>query len=181
MATSGNIRDRLKMETSRLHLRPFEISDAAELYALNADPEVIRYTCDPPFASKDEAAALVSGYDQYDTHGMGRLSVLLKQTGAWLGWCGLKYHPENEMVELGFRFHRRYWGNGYATESARACLSYGFGTGLQTIAARTVAANKASIRVLERLGMKPAGTGNFHGMDGRVFRLSREDFLSRQK
>jgi RimJ/RimL family protein N-acetyltransferase len=49
-----------------------------------------------------------------------------KETDAYLGWCGLKFLDDLQETDIGYRFHKKYWGRGYATESAAACLKYGF-------------------------------------------------------
>src|SRR5687768_8000055 len=90
------------LETPRLRLREFSLDDASALFGLNNDPEVLRYTGDAPFASEDEARAFVTNYTHYATHGYGRWAVLHRPTGEFLGWCGLKYHPETGETDLGY-------------------------------------------------------------------------------
>lgn len=142
------------MTTPRLLLREFALEDAPALYELNSDPEVMKYTGDSPFASVRDAEDFVRGYDHYRDYGYGRWSVVLRETGEFVGWCGLKFN-ELEQVDIGFRFFRKHWGKGYATESARATLAYGFGElALGEIIGRAARANTASIRVLEKLGME---------------------------
>ncbi|MEO6584346.1 MAG: GNAT family N-acetyltransferase, partial [Ferruginibacter sp.] len=142
------------LDTPRLILRQFIAEDAPFLFAMNNEPEVIRYTGDQPFASEAEASLLIKNYDQYKNYRLGRLTVILKDTQKKLGWCGLKFHPENNEVELGYRFKMQYWGNGYATEASRASIEYGFNElKLPFIAAIAKAENTASIHVMKKLGM----------------------------
>ena len=141
------------IETERLLLREFDQSDAIHFYQLNADPEVIRYTGDPPFASVEAARVFLENYQDYQKNGYGRWVVLLKSNDEFIGFCGLKFN-ELELVDLGFRFFKKHWNKGYATESARACLEYGFRQlQLEEIIGRAAKDNTASIRVLEKLGM----------------------------
>lgn len=160
------------IETPRLLLREFTPDDAAQMYQLNLDPEVIRYTGDGPFASVATARDFLSRYDVYQRYGMGRLAVLRREDEQWLGWCGLKYHPDQEAVDLGFRFFRRFWGQGYATESGRACLEYGFQMlELHEIIAHVVKVNIGSVRVLEKLGFsnwRPFDLDGMEGMQGTI-------------
>jgi RimJ/RimL family protein N-acetyltransferase len=143
----------IKLETDRLYLREFIEDDAQFFYELNNDPEVIRYTGDVAFKNKEEALALIRNYDQYKSK-TGRLTVVLKETGELLGWCGLKFHPENDQTDLGYRFKKVYWNKGYATEAARASLQYGFDTlHLPYIVATAQKENIASIKIMEKLGM----------------------------
>lgn len=155
------------IETPRLLLREFTPDDAEQMYQLNLDPEVIRYTGDGPFASAAGARDFLSRYDVYQRYGMGRLAVLRREDEQWLGWCGLKYHPDQEVVDLGFRFFRRFWGQGYATESGRACLEYGFKQlELDEIIAHVVKVNFGSVRVLEKLGFSNWQPFDFEGLPG---------------
>ncbi len=139
-------------QTERLLLREFTPDDAEALFELNADPEVIRYTGDPPFESIDAARAFLEQYDAYRLTGMGRWMVTRLSDGVVLGWCGLK--SEHNEVDLGYRLHRRFWGQGYATEAAMACLEHGFHRlKLESIIGRVVAENTASRSVLLKCGM----------------------------
>jgi [ribosomal protein S5]-alanine N-acetyltransferase len=141
------------IETPRLLLRQFTSEDAADLYELNADPEVLRFTGDEAFDTIEEASNFIQNYTDYKENGFGRWAVKAKESGQFLGWCGLRRHSDG-MVDLGFRFHQKHWGRGYATEAAKACMKYGWNDlGLKQIIGRAAKANTASIRVLEKLGM----------------------------
>ena len=154
-------------ESRRLGYREFSPEDAADLYRLNADPEVIRYTGDPPFASEEEAHSFVLNYGSYRKYGYGRWSVISKDNQAFLGWCGLK-NIDGE-IDLGYRFFRTAWGQGYATEAARASIEYGFRRlGMSRIVGRVLPDNVASCKVLEKVGMKFTGIGKCKDMDGAL-------------
>ena len=141
--------------TSRLYLRRFSSEDSAYFFALNEDPEVMRYTGDVPFTDEAAARAFLDRYDHYQHFGYGRWAVIRQSDEAYLGWCGLKYTPEIGETDLGFRFFRKYWDKGYATESAKACLRLGFEHfNLNQIVGRAYPGNKASHRVLEKIGMQ---------------------------
>ncbi len=158
-------------------MRHFESSDAEALYLLNLDPEVMRYTGDEPFKSVEEAADFIRHYDQPLKYGVGRMAVIESGTGEFLGWCGLRYSPDSGELDLGFRFFRKHWRRGFATETARACLGSGFGApGLREILGRAMTGNKPSIRVLEKIGMtyrKPRTCG---GEDGAIYSITREEY-----
>jgi len=160
------------LETPRLLLREFNPADASSLLALNADPEVLRYTGDVPFADLTAAQSFVQGYDQYARHGYGRWAAVAKTGGEFLGWCGLKYHPDTAETDLGFRFLRTCWGQGYATEAAQACARYGLvELGLPYLIGRVMLENTASIRVLEKVGFKYWKSLDFEGQPGACYRL----------
>jgi len=88
-----------------------------------------------------------------------------------LGWCGLQYLPETGEIEVGYLLGRDYWGNGFATEAARASIDYGFeNLEIDNIIAVVHPGNLASIHVIEKLGM--AFTGRFTYFDMPVLRYS---------
>jgi RimJ/RimL family protein N-acetyltransferase len=142
------------LETPRLYLREMTAEDAESAYLLNSDPEVIRYTGDGPFESVSEARDFLANYESYKKYGFGRWAMILKETGEYLGWCGLKYTPELDESDIGYRLMKKFWGSGYASEAAEACIELGFTRfGMKTIIGRAMPANTASIRVLEKIGL----------------------------
>jgi [ribosomal protein S5]-alanine N-acetyltransferase len=160
----------LILKTSRFILREFITSDASEFYLLNLDPDVIRYTGDKSFKDINEATQFLHHYDHYKKYGFGRWAVIDKIRDKFTGWCGLKYTPEVDEIDIGFRFYKMYWNNGYATETAKASIDYGFNElGLSKIVGRVMKENSASIKVLEKIGMIPAGNISFMGYEGLKF------------
>ena len=166
------------LETSRLILREFELHDAKEMWELNNDPDVIKYTGDPPFESVEEAKLFLKNYSDYQKNGFGRWAVLLKDTNEIIGWCGLKLNDDTK-VDIGFRFFKKYWNNGYATESAKACLQYGFkNLELTEIIGRASVYNKPSIKVLENIHMNYWKTETYPGLGDTVYyRISHKEYF----
>jgi len=165
------------LATNRLILRELNENDAKDMYLLNADPEVIRYTGDDPFESVDAARIFLMNYSDYVRNGMGRWAVIEKENQRIIGWCGLKRHDDG-MVDLGYRFLKSAWGKGYATESSLGCLIYGFQTlQLPQIIARVDPANIASVRVIEKLGFSFWKTDECHGLaNAGIYRLNATEF-----
>lgn len=162
------------IETDRLLLRNFTEDDARLLYELNLDPEVIRYTHDPltdvEHARKVLAEVILP---QYMSYGHGRWAVQLKSNPEFIGWCGLKYLSETNEVDLGYRFMKKFWGKGYATEAALACIEYGFNRlNLQWIVGRALPANLASIKVLEKCGLKYLRDEVMHGYLHKTYQVT---------
>jgi RimJ/RimL family protein N-acetyltransferase len=150
-------------------LREFTHSDAEHLYLLNSDPDVIRHTGDPPFNSLQEAENFLRNYKEYQMNGFGRWAVILKKENRFIGWCGLKRNEEN-MVDLGFRFFKKDWGNGYATEAAKASLEIGFNQmNIDRIIGRAATENIASIKVLEKLNMNFWKNDVCQGIDNSAY------------
>lgn len=152
------------IETERLLLRTFTIEDAPLIYELNLDPDVIRYTGDP-INDIEHARQILEQtiLPQYALYNHGRWAVHVKPGFdligiGFIGWCGLKARPERNEIDLGYRFIKKAWGKGYATEAAFACMKYGFEKlNLQRIVGRAMPQNTGSIRVLEKCNMQYVG------------------------
>ena len=150
------------VETERCYLRELSVDDAPSLFALNADADVVKYTGDKAFEDIQEAKSFLQNYNQYELYGFGRWAVIDKKNKAFLGWCGLKCSPELNEVDLGFRFFKKYWNQGYATEGAQASLAYAFNQcALREIVSFTVPSNLRSIKVMEKIGLKRDLKGDF--------------------
>jgi [ribosomal protein S5]-alanine N-acetyltransferase len=135
-------------------MREFREEDAIGMYELNKDPDVIRYTGDDPFASVEAARDFILHYDAYAMHRCGRLTVLLKDTMEYAGWCGLKYDPASSETDLGFRLLKKFWNKGFATEASQRSVEFGFNElKLDRIIGRAMQGNQASINVLKKTGM----------------------------
>jgi ribosomal-protein-alanine N-acetyltransferase len=142
------------LETNRLLMREFREEDAIGMYELNKDPDVIRYTGDDPFASVETARDFIARYDAYKMYGCGRLTVLLKDSMEYAGWCGLKYDPGSSETDLGFRLLKKFWNKGLATEAALRSIEFGFNElKVGRIIGRAMQGNQASINVLKKTGM----------------------------
>lgn len=163
---------KLICETQRLYLREFTTEDAIHFYEMNNDEDVIKYTGDNAFKSESEAKIFLSEYKQYQLHNMGRWAVCLKETGEFIGWCGLKYHPVQDMVEVGYRFYRKHWNKGYATESAKAAINYGFkALKLKAIYAHAHINNIASHKVIEKCGLHFIKHIDYDGMPINLYKI----------
>ncbi len=159
-------------ETERCTLRELIPADAGHFFDLNSDPEVIRYTGDLPFENEEAALEFLKNYREYHNHRMGRWAVIRKSDQEWLGWCGLKYIPSLDQVDLGYRFFRKFWGSGYATETALASIDYGFNQlHLKRIVGRAAVDNVASIRVLEKCGMNFLKHAVEHDQDVVIYEI----------
>ncbi|MGY1438985.1 GNAT family N-acetyltransferase [Streptomyces reniochalinae] len=160
------------IETERLLLRPLTRDDVDRMVTLHADPEVTRFV--PTFTRAQAYARLVEIEDQWAERGHGLCAVELKETGEFLGRCGLNYWDIFDEVEAGWTFRRASWGRGYATESARACVEWGFRR-LDTpyFTAMIDPANTPSARVAQRLGFTPLREDHFLGHDVLVHALHR--------
>jgi ribosomal-protein-alanine N-acetyltransferase len=144
-------------ETPRLLLRPLTLDDVDALYELTTLPEVIRYVGDKPAVSREEARAILEtgALRDYGVHGYGRHAVVLRETGAVIGFHGLKVVEEVGETELGYRLLPAHWGKGLASEAARVLVEHAWsGLGLSRIVSLIHPGNAASLKVARKLGMK---------------------------
>lgn len=163
-------------ETPRLEHRALTVADAEAFFALNSHPEVMRFTGEPALSSVDAAREAIAGYPDFEKFGFGRWGCVLKETRSVIGFCGLKYLPDLDLVDVGYRFLPEYWGRGLATEACVASLEFGFATlRLERIFGLVLPANGASIRVLEKAGMRADGSFVYDGTPVlRYVKLRRE-------
>ncbi|WP_299256199.1 GNAT family N-acetyltransferase [uncultured Aquimarina sp.] len=144
------------IETERLLLRKITLDDKEELFELHSEPDVQIYTGEPVVESIEEIEkAIQTRIDDYKKYGFGRWATFLKNGMQFVGWAGLAYLPEFDEIDLGYRFLPKYWGLGIATEVSSAILNYGFDSlKIKKIIAIAMKENKASIRVMEKIGME---------------------------
>lgn len=161
-------------QTRRIEHRAFTPDDAEVFFRLNSHPEVMRYTGEPCLQSIDAARQAIINYPDFDTVGYGRWACVLKESGAVIGFCGLKYLPELDAVDVGFRFFPEYWGQGLGSEVCAASIAFGFDTlKLSSIIGLVLPENGASIRVLEKCGMHLSGEVEFDGECALKYEISR--------
>ena len=143
-------------ETERIIIRKFIPSDFNSLYALMSDPDTMKFTGFKVPQTRERTKELLSKWEQEGQQGLGVWSVVEKNTNFFIGWVMLKL-TNTKHPELGYMIYKPYSGKGYATEIAKTMLEYGFKKlKLPKIIAVTSPENYASIRVLEKSGMKRA-------------------------
>ncbi|HEX6957200.1 MAG TPA: GNAT family N-acetyltransferase [Ferrovibrio sp.] len=152
-----------RVETERLVLRRFTGRDWEALARLYADDIVMRYMAPgrglPRPEAEQRAKSNIHNFnDQWDRRGYGVWAVEDRASGRLLGQCGLRWIPEAEQTELLYLLTKTVWGRGLATEAGRAALDFAFGsTALERLIALTAPENKASQRVLDKLGFSHSG------------------------
>jgi [ribosomal protein S5]-alanine N-acetyltransferase len=149
------------IETERLILRAFVLEDVDGLFALDSDPEVHRYLGNKPITEKEQALETIKYVQQqYVENGIGRWAIIEKSTNNFIGWSGIKLvkEPVNQHVnfyDIGYRLLQKYWGQGFASESAFASLAYGFNElHLNEIYAAANVDNIGSNTILRKIGMQ---------------------------
>lgn len=152
----------LVLETQRLILRPLELSDAEDMFAMDANPLVHKYLWQNPSKSIEESIKTIEYVrNQYEKNNIGRFATVLKETGEFIGWTGIKFiddHVENgntNFYDFGYRLNERFWNKGYATEATQFWLDYGFNQmKIEVMNAYTHAENDASNHILQKCGMQ---------------------------
>jgi len=169
------------VETERLYLRKVNFEDVDDLFEMDSDAEVHKFIENNPVKSKDQITAVVTMLNQqYTENGIARWAVVEKNTNECVGWAGLKYFREplnnySNFYELGYRFKRKHWGKGYATEASQAILKYGFeNLNINSIFAITHLENKNSINVLQKLGFQFKETFDYEGDLTNWFELTKK-------
>ncbi|MDM1071349.1 GNAT family N-acetyltransferase [Empedobacter brevis] len=168
------------VETERLILREVDYTDQNDLFEMDADPEVHLYIENNPVKSISEITKAIEMLKkQYQENGIARWAVVDKTTNECVGWCGLKYFNQplnnhHHFYELGYRFKKKHWGKGFATESSAAVLDYGF-KNLDTdkIYAITDPENINSKKVLTKLGFDFQETFDYEGDPTDWFELKK--------
>lgn len=158
------------IETQRLCLRQWQASDFAIFAEMNADPEVMRYF--PKLLSSTVSDVIANKCQQLikdNSWGFWALSLKdsLKKADTFIGFVGLnETHadlPFAPCVEIAWRLHKDYWGQGYATEAAQASLMFAFEElKLSEVMAFTAIINKPSQRVMKRIGMRDTESNFYH-------------------
>jgi RimJ/RimL family protein N-acetyltransferase len=154
-----------ELVTERLSMRRWRPGDRAPFAAINADARVMELM--PDTLTRSESDAYLDGIERhFDEHGFGLWALQLRDGGELIGLAGLNtvafeahFTPA---VEIGWRLARPAWGNGYASEAARAALRFGFErAGLPEIVSMTTELNLRSQAVMERIGMSRDAADDF--------------------
>lgn len=153
------------LTTARLRLRLWCEDDLEPFAALNADPRVREFFPSlPTYGESAESMRYI--HSHFERHGFGLWAVEVIDVVPFIGFIGLSVPSFNApfmpCVELGYRLAFEHWGQGYATEGARAAIAFGFrNVGLPEIVAMTATANERSRRVMERIGMTHSAADDF--------------------
>ncbi len=148
-------------QSERLGFRKWQAKDIGPLAELCADPEVMRFFLKPmSYTQSEELLRAIN--NQFGQYGYGPYAVELLEEGTFIGFIGFAYCDMEESftpcVEILWRLAKPYWGQGYATEGARACIDYGRSElKLNEIYSFTATLNTPSERVMQKIGMIKQG------------------------
>jgi RimJ/RimL family protein N-acetyltransferase len=169
--------------TERFLIRPLIAADVTGIFELDSNANVHTFLGKQPIKTMDEAAKTVAFIQkQYEDFGIGRWAVVDKHSKEFIGWTGFKFinEPINKHLnyyDLGYRLLERHWGKGIATETAKACVKYGFEIlGFKEIFGICDSGNSASKKILQKCGLKLLDTFMYQGTPHYWFRLGWEDW-----
>ena len=178
----GKLMAKIFIETERLILREIISEDTEAFFAMDSNPEVVKYVGIKPLTDISQSLEMIESIrNQYTKNGIGRWAVIRKEDGKLAGWCGLKLIKEinnhENIHDLGYRFTPEYWGKGYATETSIAVLNYAFNEmKLDKVFAYADVENGASNHVLKKLGFEEKGTFIDEGDNCFWFELDKSNF-----
>ena len=148
------------LQTARLTLRPPRHGDEDDLFAIHADPAVMRYFSEPPWTDPDRAARQIDeDAGRFEREESFRFAIVLNATGRQIGNCTLfSLHRQNRRAEIGYALARSHWGRGYMHEALQALLGFAFvDLDLHRLEADIDPRNTASAASLKRLGFREEG------------------------
>ncbi len=167
------------LETDRIILRPMKKEDVEPIFAMRSDADVMRFIRAPAIKRSEAENWVNLVSSRWADEKIGFCSLIEKQSGKFLGWCGLWHLQETGEIEVGYAIAKEFWRKGYAAEAAEALLKYGFEKlNLNKIVAVAFPENKASQRVMRKLGMSYDYTGEFYERDLVHYSITREEFFN---
>lgn len=164
------------LETSRLVLREFSAGDADALARVLSDPETMRFY-PAPFDRAGVEEWIARNQQRYAQDGHGLWAMILKSSGELIGDCGLAVQllDDAKEIEIGYHVRRDFWGQGFATEAARACRDFGFANlSANRLISLIRPENVQSRRVAEKNGMTVWKELNWKGLPHLVYAVHRE-------
>lgn len=152
-------------QTERLIIRPFTAQDIDALYLMNSNSAMLKYIPTDPFTDREQAEVLFHNVilEDYLQRGFGRWAVEHKADKKVIGFCGPKFIPEFNEVELGYRYFPEYWGMGIGSEAAQAALEMFPQFGIDKAIALILEGNLGSEGVAKRVGMHWREQNEFMG------------------
>lgn len=170
------------LETHRLRFATWRWEDWKEFRILTSDPLVVRYiTTGEPWPDERVQEFVSRQCENWENDRICLWKLLPKDGDTLIGICGLQRLPAGPDVEIGWWLAPSHWGQGLATEAAGQALAYGFEvSNFSRIVAIAQAANRDSLRVMERIGMRFEREAVHKGIRVLLYAIEREQFNSRQ-
>ncbi|MBE9109633.1 GNAT family N-acetyltransferase [Nodosilinea sp. LEGE 07298] len=162
------------LETERLILRDFALEDVQKLALILGDPRVMQFSPQGILSTAETQTKIEEFIDSYQRQGFGKWAVVFKDNHQLIGYCGiiLEHIDGVDEPEVGYRLAPAFWGQGLATEAAKAAVQYGLNQlHLPYILGIVEPANTASVNILKKLGMTYNRTTTLYGSEVDLYRL----------
>ncbi|AFL81244.1 acetyltransferase, ribosomal protein N-acetylase [Aequorivita sublithincola DSM 14238] len=174
---------KIHIVTDRLLMRDMMDEDAQGMFAMDSDAEVHKFLGNKPIATLQEAQKIIASIkQQYIDNGIGRWAVVEKESGDFIGWSGFRLitdvvNERTQYYDLGYRFLKKYWGKGYASETAFASLNHGFKElDFKEIVGIADVAHTASNTILKKVGLIKRNEFIYDGTLHNFYSLSKEEW-----
>ncbi len=175
---------KIHIETDRLLMRDIVEEDVSGMFALDSNAEVHAFLGNKPITTLDEARKTIDYIkNQYLENGIGRWAVVEKESGDFIGWSGFKLitdvvNERTQYYDLGYRFIKKYWGKGYASETAIASLNHGFtALDFEEIVGIADVAHTASNAILKKVGLIKRNKFIYDGTLHNFYSLTKDEFI----
>ena len=162
----------MEIETQRLILREFKLEDVQQLAPILANPRVMKFSSTGILSVLETQTRIQGFIASYRQYGFGKWAITFKESNQLIGYCGIAIEQidNKDEREIGYRLDPKFWGQGLATEAASAAIRYGLEQlKFPYILGIVERENKASVRVLEKLGMRHQRETIFLGVEMDVY------------
>ena len=170
--------EKIMTQTERLIIREFQVSDIEALAKILAKPEVMQFFSPTGALSYKQTAVKIQSFlDSYQQYGYGKYALIHRQSKRLIGYCGIAVEEIEGKLEneLGYRLDSDFWGKGLATEAVKACLEYYFDKfKFDSVLGIVEPENKASIRVLEKVGMEFVKESTLWGKLVCIYKMTKD-------
>lgn len=174
---------KIHIETDRLLMRDLIDEDAQGMFTMDSDAEVHAFLGNKPIATIEEAQNIINNIkQQYIDNGIGRWAAVEKESGEFIGWSGFRLitdtvNGKTNYYDLGYRFLKKYWGKGYASETAFASLNHGFkALGFKEIVGIADVAHTASNTILKKVGLIKQNEFIYDGTLHNFYSLTKKEW-----
>lgn len=173
---------KIHLQTERCIIRDIAEDDVEGMFALESNPNVHKFLGNQPISTRDQAVEIIENILwQYKTFGIGRWAIEDKVTHKFIGWTGFKreekLRTDRVYIDIGYRLREKFWGKGLATETALACLNYGFDTlNFEEVCGCADTDHKASNAILRKIGLRCKEEFTFDGTPLHWYTLKKSEW-----
>jgi len=175
------------IETERLIIREILPIDVDEMFELHSDPEVHIYLGNKTITSKEKIIEIINSVrQQYINYGVGRWAMINKKSNEFIGWTGLEFvtqetNNHKNYYDLGYRLIKKFWGLGFATESAFASLDYAFDKlNAKEVYAIADCKNEGSNKILKKVGLQFVETFDIEGIKHNWYKIDQTEYENKK-